>query len=244
MAGSLGAGAGRRRGTVRGRSAGTGCRVRVALAAGTAVSAGRLSPRRCRPCPVPTWWRPAKSACVANASRGPRSLRRHGPRAGPDRRCPAGRRRGHRVGHEGQRRRRRGGGAVRRRPEAPHHGGLLLSGGESVQWTGAGQQPEYFMGGSADSAGLGMLDPGGFVVLFTPLELAQRLAGQEGMVNDLVVRLEPAADREEVAAGAGGGPGGPAPGRQRRRNGHHTLTTSPPTGCSTRTSATTSKCGT
>jgi putative ABC transport system permease protein len=83
--------------------------------------------------------------------------------------------------------------------ELPVTGTLPLSGGTSVDWTGIGQHPEHFTGGRADSSGIGMLDPGGFVVLFTSLELAQQLAGEPGQVNDLVLRLAPGADRDEVA---------------------------------------------
>jgi putative ABC transport system permease protein len=75
-------------------------------------------------------------------------------------------------------------------------GPIRLAGGAELEAVGLGRSPETFV----------VLGPGGafsseqgFGVVFAPLATAQRLSGRRGKVNDLVLTLEPDADRAVVA---------------------------------------------
>jgi putative ABC transport system permease protein len=72
---------------------------------------------------------------------------------------------------------------------------IRISGGHDLDFVGAGHSPEYFMiqGDIGDFFG-----QENFAVLFVSLETAQRLTGNEGMVNDVVILLEDDADRDAV----------------------------------------------
>ena len=78
--------------------------------------------------------------------------------------------------------------------EIPEQGELRLGGDVSVRYVGHAVSPEYFL----------VIEEGSFVgqanlvVVFTSLETAQDLAGRQGMVNDLVLTVEPGADLKAV----------------------------------------------
>lgn len=75
-------------------------------------------------------------------------------------------------------------------------GTVRVSGGTAVPYTGLGYSPEYFrIVGRSGS----LTTEYGFGVLFTSLADAQTLSGQQGKVNDLVLRLTPDADPAVVA---------------------------------------------
>ena len=75
-------------------------------------------------------------------------------------------------------------------------GELQIGGGVSAQYVGHAVSPEYFL----------IVEEGGFfgqanlAVLFTSLETAQELSGREGLINDLVLTVEPGADLDAVEA--------------------------------------------
>jgi putative ABC transport system permease protein len=74
----------------------------------------------------------------------------------------------------------------------PSTGMLRVAGGKRVAYTGIGQSPEYFMGGSGGGGGAAVfLSQKTYAVLFTSLRTAQDLAGAPGQVNDLVLTLKP-----------------------------------------------------
>ncbi len=82
---------------------------------------------------------------------------------------------------------------------ADHHlpatGRLVLSGSQHIAYVGTGYTPEYFrvVGRSGQ-----LLGESGFAVVFMSLSGAQAASGHPGMVNDLVLRLAPGANRAEV----------------------------------------------
>ena len=77
--------------------------------------------------------------------------------------------------------------------ELPEQGELRL-GGVSASYAGQAVSPEYFV----------VVEEGNFfaqanlAVVFTSLETAQQLAGRQGLVNDLVLTVEPGASLEDV----------------------------------------------
>ncbi len=77
----------------------------------------------------------------------------------------------------------------------PTQGELTLSGGKRLDYVGTGYTPEYFrvLGRSGS-----VLGESGFAVVFMPLPAAQSASGHVGLVNDLVMRLQPGADRTRV----------------------------------------------
>ena len=79
----------------------------------------------------------------------------------------------------------------------PSSGVMRVAGGTQVRYTGTGQSPEYFMGGSSGSGGGAtvFLSQKTYAVLFTTLRTAQQLAGAPGRVNDLVLTLKPGTSR-------------------------------------------------
>ena len=72
----------------------------------------------------------------------------------------------------------------------PAAGSLRLSGGAVVRYEGQALAPEYFIV-TAPGADFGA--EANFAVLFAPLRTAQLLSGQPGRVNELVLRVKPAA---------------------------------------------------
>lgn len=74
--------------------------------------------------------------------------------------------------------------------------GSLVVAGRPVHYVGQASTPEMFV---VMTEGGGMMAEAGFAGVFAGLATAQDLAGMPGLVNDLVVRLRPGADREAVA---------------------------------------------
>ena len=78
----------------------------------------------------------------------------------------------------------------------PDDGELKIGGGVSARYVGQGVSPEYFL----------IVEEGSFfgqanlAVLFTSLETAQQLSGRGGVVNDLVLTVEPGTDIDGVEA--------------------------------------------
>ncbi|WP_261559926.1 ABC transporter permease [Frankia tisae] len=73
----------------------------------------------------------------------------------------------------------------------PPSGTVRTSGGGQVRYVGQGQSPEYFI---LPGEQPGLVTQSGFGVLYLPLPTAQRLTGQPGAVNDLVLTLRPGTD--------------------------------------------------
>ena len=76
---------------------------------------------------------------------------------------------------------------------------LTVSGGARLEVVGRGQSPEYFIV-TGGEGGLPFLTQKGYGVLFASLHTVQQASGAVGQVNDLVLTLEPGADRSAVAA--------------------------------------------
>ena len=76
-------------------------------------------------------------------------------------------------------------------------GPIRISGNVTLDFVGAGQSPEYFMIMPESGNYFGESD---FAVLFVPLATAQKLADRAGLVNDVVVTVDPSADRAAVQA--------------------------------------------
>ncbi len=74
---------------------------------------------------------------------------------------------------------------------------IRVSGNVSLDFVGEGQSPEYFMIMPDTGNYFGETD---FAVLFVPLATAQKLADRAGLVNDVVVTVDPTADRAAVQA--------------------------------------------
>ncbi len=81
--------------------------------------------------------------------------------------------------------------------ELPPQGEIRVSGDKRLRYVGTGLSPEYFFIMPEEG---GMMAEANFAALFVPLETAQALAGQPGLVNDLLIRLAPGADQETVQA--------------------------------------------
>ena len=77
-------------------------------------------------------------------------------------------------------------------PEGP-----LVVGGRPVRYVGQASTPEMFV---VMTEGGAMMADASFAGVFASLATAQDLAAMPGLVNDLVVRLRPGADRATVAA--------------------------------------------
>jgi putative ABC transport system permease protein len=79
----------------------------------------------------------------------------------------------------------------------PSSGSVGLPGGVRLPYVGSVYQPEYYMVTTETG---GFLAESNFAAVFVPLPVAQRIAGEPGEVNDLVVRLEPGVNRAEARA--------------------------------------------
>ncbi len=82
----------------------------------------------------------------------------------------------------------------------PISGRLALPGGESIEYVGQGQSPQYFL--ITSETGFGGESTLG--VLYTSLKTAQRLSGRTGAINELELRLAPST---ATIRGAGSGAG-------------------------------------
>ena len=80
--------------------------------------------------------------------------------------------------------------------DLPAEGEAVLSGGAPVSYVGHALSPEYFLVIPPEG---GLLGQANFAAAFTSIETAQRLAGADGRVNDLVMTLAPASDADAVA---------------------------------------------
>jgi putative ABC transport system permease protein len=81
--------------------------------------------------------------------------------------------------------------------DLPSEGTVTVRGVE-VPYVGVGMGPEDFV---VDTGGVGFFAAdSGFAVTYTTLDGAQRIAGAPGVVNDLVLTLEPGTDASEVVA--------------------------------------------
>ena len=78
--------------------------------------------------------------------------------------------------------------------ELPDSGEISIGGGVTARYVGQGTSPEYFM----------VVEQGSFVgqanlaAIFTSMETAQALSGRGGLVNDLVLTVEPGAALDDV----------------------------------------------
>ena len=78
--------------------------------------------------------------------------------------------------------------------DLPATGTLTVGGDVGVDYVGAAVSPEYFV----IIEGNGSLGKSNLAVLFAPLAAAQDISGRGGVVNDLVLTLEPGADAAAV----------------------------------------------
>lgn len=78
--------------------------------------------------------------------------------------------------------------------DLPANGTLTVGGAAEVSYVGIAASPEYFL----IVEGNGSLGKSNLAVLFAPLAAAQDISGRPGMVNDLVLTLEPGADAAAV----------------------------------------------
>ena len=78
--------------------------------------------------------------------------------------------------------------------DLPTSGTLTVGGDVEVHYVGYAASPEYFL----IVEGNGSLGKSNLAVLFTPLAAAQDISGRPGVVNDLVLTLEPGADAAAV----------------------------------------------
>lgn len=77
----------------------------------------------------------------------------------------------------------------------PPRGRLRIAGGRSIDYVGLGTSPDYFV---VIAPGASFGSEANFGVLFASLATAQRLTGNPGAVNELVVTLKPGASAEVV----------------------------------------------
>ena len=78
--------------------------------------------------------------------------------------------------------------------DLPASGTLAVGGDADVDYVGSAVSPEYFV----IIEGNGSLGKSNLAVLFAPLAAAQDISGRGGVVNDLVLTLEPGADAAAV----------------------------------------------
>jgi len=79
----------------------------------------------------------------------------------------------------------------------PATGKIQLSGEVELDYVGQGMNPEYFMVMTENG---GMMAESTFAAVFVPLETAQALTHNTGMVNDLILTLTPDADQSVIRA--------------------------------------------
>ncbi|GAB4336914.1 MAG: hypothetical protein Kow0010_24940 [Dehalococcoidia bacterium] len=79
--------------------------------------------------------------------------------------------------------------------DLPPEGTVRISGGASLAYVGHAFTPEYFI---VTTERGGFLAEANFAALFGTLETVQSLAGLPGMVNDAVITIAPAADRNAI----------------------------------------------
>ena len=79
--------------------------------------------------------------------------------------------------------------------DLPTRGTLTVGGDVDVDYVGAAVSPEFFL----IIEGNGSLGKSNLAVLFAPLSAAQDISGRPGVVNDLVLTLEPGADAAAVS---------------------------------------------
>lgn len=78
--------------------------------------------------------------------------------------------------------------------DLPTSGALTVGGDVGVDYVGSAVSPEFFL----IIEGNGSLGRSNLAVLFAPLAAAQDISGRSGVVNDLVLTLEPGADAAAV----------------------------------------------
>ncbi len=76
-------------------------------------------------------------------------------------------------------------------------GTLRLANGAALDWVGQVLQPEWFV---ATDPNAGYIGGASYQVVFASLPTTQRLSDRAGLVNDLVVALQPGVDRAAAAA--------------------------------------------
>ena len=81
--------------------------------------------------------------------------------------------------------------------DLPSEGEIRVAGDRRLQYVGHALAPEYFMVITEDGS---IMAEANFAAVFTSLETAQRLAGLDGMVNDVVLTLVDGADPGVMAA--------------------------------------------
>lgn len=79
--------------------------------------------------------------------------------------------------------------------DLPPSGTVRLAGGRTLHYAGQASAPEYFV---VTPPGATFGGEAGFAVLFAPLRTAQSIAGRQGRVNELVLRVAPGADLAAV----------------------------------------------
>ncbi len=79
--------------------------------------------------------------------------------------------------------------------DLPASGELTVGGDVGVDYVGSAVSPEFFL----IIEGNGSLGRSNLAVLFAPLDAAQDISGRSGVVNDLVLTLEPGADAAAVS---------------------------------------------
>lgn len=79
--------------------------------------------------------------------------------------------------------------------DLPDRGRIEVSGGATLDYVGLGLSPEYFFVTGERGE---ILAAANFAVTFAPLDTVQRIAGQSGQANDLVLTLAPGSDRRAV----------------------------------------------
>lgn len=79
----------------------------------------------------------------------------------------------------------------------PAEGTVTVTGGRSVAYTGLGVSPEDFFYEGPEGT---IFAQGELAILYLPLEAAQTLSNQTGLVNDLILRIDDGADRDVVEA--------------------------------------------
>ena len=80
--------------------------------------------------------------------------------------------------------------------DLPEEGEIQVGGGDTARYVGHAVSPEYFQVVEEGA----LFGQANLAVLFTSLETAQELSGREGLINDLVLTVEPGVAREDVEA--------------------------------------------